>query len=127
MSRKKHTILCVDDNQVAVSGWSLYLQQHGYSVVSAFAAEEGLQLFATQPISAVILDYAMPELDGTAVSALMKRMKPEVPIILFTGVSELPSEVLAQVNGFMVKGKPPKEMLQIIDRLLGVSESAEGA
>jgi CheY-like chemotaxis protein len=127
MSRKKHTILCVDDNQVAVSGWSLYLQQHGYSVVSAFAAEEGLQLFATQPISAVILDYAMPELDGTAVSALMKRMKPEVPIILFTGVSELPTEVLAKVDGFMVKGKPPSDMLQIIDRLLGVEESAEGA
>jgi two-component system OmpR family response regulator len=127
MSRKKHTILCVDDNQVAVSGWSLYLQQHGYSVVSAFAAEEGLQLFATQAISAVILDYAMPELDGTAVSALMKRMKPEVPIILFTGVSELPTEVLAKVDGFMVKGKPPSDMLQIIDRLLGVEESAEGA
>ena len=127
MTRKHHTILCVDDNQVAVSGWSLYLQQQGYSVVSAFAAEEGLQLFATQPISAVILDYAMPELDGTAVSALMKRMKPDVPIILFTGVSELPSEVLGKVDGFMVKGKPPKEMLQIIDRLLGVSDSAEGA
>jgi CheY-like chemotaxis protein len=120
MPRKKHTILCVDDNQVAVSGWSLYLHQHGYSVLSAFAAEEGLHLFATQSVSAVILDYAMPELDGTAVSALMKRMKPEVPIILFTGVSELPTDVLAKVDGFMVKGKPPSEMLRIIDRLLRI-------
>lgn len=125
MERNKHTILCVDDNQVAVSGWSLYLQQHGYSVVSAFAADEGLQLFATQPISAVILDYDMPELDGTAVSTLMKRMKPEVPIILFTGVSELPTEVLAKVDGFMVKGKPPKEMLQALDRVLGIPASPE--
>ena len=124
MPRRKHTILCIDDNQVAVSGWSLYLQQHGYTVVSAFASEEGLQLFATQPVSAVILDYNLPELDGTAVSALMKRMKPEVPIILFTGVSELPTEVLATVDGFMVKGKPPSEMLQIIDRLLGIPEGA---
>jgi DNA-binding NtrC family response regulator len=127
MPRRKHTILCVDDNQVAVSGWSLYLQQQGYSVVSAFAAEEGLHLFATQPVSAVLLDYSMPELDGTAVSALMKRMKPEVPIILFTGVSELPTDVLATVDGFMVKGKPPREMLQIIDRLLKVEEKAQGA
>lgn len=115
-------MLCVDDNQVALSGWSLYLQQHGYGVISAAAAEEGLQLFATQPVSAVILDYAMPELDGTAVSTLMKRMKPQVPIILFTGVSELPTEVLATVDGFMVKGKPPSEMLQVIDRLLNVGE-----
>ncbi len=127
MDRKSHTILCIDDNQVAVSGWSLYLQQHGYTVVTAFQSEEGLQLFATQPVSAVILDYNLPELDGTAVSALMKRMKPEVPIILFTGVSELPADVLATVDGFMVKGKPPSEMLQIIDRLLKIGEKAERA
>jgi DNA-binding NtrC family response regulator len=120
MPRRKHTILCIDDNQVAVSGWSLYLQQHGYTVVSAFASEEGLQLFATQPVSAVILDYNLPELDGTAVSALMKRIKPEVPIILFTGVSELPTAVLTTVDGFMIKGKPPADMLQIIDRLLKI-------
>lgn len=120
MPRRKHTILCVDDNQVAVSGWSLYLQQHGYAVISAFSPDEGLQRFATQPVSAVILDYNMPERDGTAVSALMKRMKPEVPIILFTGVSEMPTDVLATVDGFMVKGKPPSDMLQIIDRLLGI-------
>ena len=84
-------------------------------------------MFATQPVSAVILDYNMPELDGNAVSILMKRMKPEVPIILFTGVSELPSDILATVDGFMVKGKPPSEMLPIIDRLLGIEEKAEGA
>ena len=127
MPRRSHTILCIDDNQVAVSGWSLYLQQHGYKVLSASAAEDGLQLFATQPISAVILDYKMPELNGTAVSSLMKRMKPEVPIILFTGVPELPTDVLATVDGFMVKGKPPGDMLQIIDRLLGIEWKAEGA
>ena len=120
--RKEYVVLCVDDNQVALSGWALYLQQHGYGVISAAAAEEGLQLFATQRVSAVILDYAMPELDGTAVSTLMKRMKPQVPIILFTGVSELPTDVLATVDGFMVKGKPPSEMLQVIDRLLKVGE-----
>ncbi len=127
MSRQEHTVLCIDDNQVAVSGWSLYLQQHGYNVLSASQSEEGLQLFATQPVSAVILDYNMPELDGNAVSTLMKRMKPEVPIILFTGVSELPAEVLTTVDGFMIKGKPPSEMLPIIDRLLGITEKAEGA
>jgi CheY-like chemotaxis protein len=119
-SRKDHTILCIDDNQVAVSGWSLYLQQHGYAVLSAFTSEDGLQRFATQPVSAVILDYNMPVLDGTAVATLMKRMKPEVPIILFTGVSEMPTDVLATVDGFMVKGKPPSDMLQIIDRLLKI-------
>ncbi len=121
MPRQKHTILCIDDNEVACSGWSLYLQQHGYNVLSAYTSEDGLQRFAMQPVSAVILDYQMPELDGDKVATLMKRMKPEVPIILFTGMSELPADVLATVDGFMVKGKPPADMLVVIDRLLGVT------
>jgi len=120
MPRRKHTILCIDDNEVACSGWSLYLQQQGYSVLSAYTSEDGLHRFATQPVSAVILDYNMPEQNGTAVASLMKRMKPEVPIILFTGMSELPADVLAAVDGFMVKGKPPADMLGVIDRLLGI-------
>jgi hypothetical protein len=50
-----------------------------------------------------------------------------VPIILFTGVSELPTDVLKKVDGFMVKGKPPREMLQIIDRLLKIEDGAQGS
>ncbi len=127
MRRKDKTILCVDDDQVQVSGWSLYLQQHGYAVLSSSKSEEGLQMFATRPVDAVILDYSMPELDGNSVSVLMKRMKPEVPIILFTGVSEMPAEALAHVDGFMLKGKPPSDMLAIIDRLLRIEKQAESA
>ena len=127
MAQSEKTLLFVDDNQVALSGWSLYLQQHGYTVLSAANPEIGLQIFATQPITGVILDYAMPELNGEAVSALMKRVKPDVPIIMFTGVSELPAAILNSIDAVMTKGRPPADLLAMIDRLFGVARSATAA
>jgi CheY-like chemotaxis protein len=127
MARTGKTLLFVDDNQVALSGWSLYLQQHGYTVVSAANPEEGLQIFATQPLDAVILDYAMPELNGEAVSALMKRLKPDVPIVMFTGVSELPAAILHTIDAVMTKGRPPADLLAMIDRLFDAARIASAA
>jgi DNA-binding response OmpR family regulator len=124
LRRKHKTLLCVDDNQVALSGWSLYLQMRGYTVISAATADEGLQLFATRLIDAVILDYAMPEQNGQSVAALMKRLKPDVPILLFTGVSELPADIAASVDAFMVKGGPPAELLKRIDSLCRIEPDA---
>lgn len=122
IQRKGKTLLCVDDNQVALSGWALYLQMRGYTVLSASSADEGLQLFATQPISAVILDYAMPEQSGQSVAALMKRVKPDVPILLFTGVSELPADIATSIDAFLVKGRPPAELLDEVDSLCRIGQ-----
>lgn len=126
--RPDHLLLCVDDEKVALSGWCLYLQGHGYKVMSAASGEDGLQIFATQPVSAVILDFAMPDVDGSSVAALMKRLKPDVPILLFTGVSEVPPAMCEHITAYMEKGCAPKDLLLKIDDLLGIeymaSESA---
>lgn len=118
--RQDHLLLCVDDEKVALSGWCLYLQGRGYKVVSAASGEEGLHVFAVQPVSAVILDYAMPEVDGSSVAAIMKRLKPEVPILLFTGVAEVPEELREHIDAHMEKGCAPKDLVQRVDELLGV-------
>lgn len=125
--RQDYLLLCVDDDKVALSGWCLYLQGRGYKVMSASDGEDGLQIFATQPVAAVILDYAMPEVDGSSVAAIMKRMKPEVPILLFSGVSEVPPELREHIAAHMEKGCPPKELLQRIDEILGAETVAESA
>lgn len=121
MSRQGKTVLCIDDQQTALSGWCLYLQGVGYGVASAATAEEGLQLFATKPIDAVLLDYKMPEMDGAEVAAAMKRIKPEVPVILFTGYSRLPERAMRSVDACIEKGRPPYVLLETLDELLGVA------
>jgi CheY-like chemotaxis protein len=124
MSTGRKTLLCIDDHRPSLAGWCLYLQGAGYSVETAYGAQEGLQLFATRPIDLVLLDYAMPEADGGEVAATMKRIKPQVRIVMFSGLSEIPQDARAHVDAFLQKGLNPSLVLQTIDQLLHADESA---
>ena len=121
--RQDKTILCIDDDQAALSGWCLYLQSKGYRVVGADTGDQGMQVFAVQPIDLVVLDYTMPEVNGSAVSEVMKRIKPKVPIILFTGSVGVPDTIRKTVDHQMLKGGGPNELLDKIDEVLSISES----
>lgn len=125
MDRALKTLLCIDDHQQAVAGWCLYLQSAGYRVETAFSATEGLQLFATQPIDLVLLDYAMPDAKGDAAAAIMKRMKPGVRILMFSGVRDLPESARIHADEFLEKGVHPTVVLARIDELL--AETVERA
>jgi CheY-like chemotaxis protein len=118
----RKTILCIDDHEASAAGWCLYLQNAGYAVETAYSAMEGLQLFATTPIDLVLLDYKMPDTDGGQVAADMKKIKPQVPILLFTGVSQIPDGDRAHIDAFLEKGQNPVVVLQKIDELLERSE-----
>lgn len=124
MTRDRKTILCIDDHKTSVAGWCLYLQSAGYSVETAYSPQEGLQLFATQPIDLVLLDYAMPEVNGREVAAMMKRMKPNVRIVMFSGVSHIPESDRSQVDAFLEKGERPNLVLQTIADLLQPEQAA---
>ena len=118
--RHRNTLLCIDDHQAALAGWCLYLQGQGYTVMGAVNAQEGLEIFATRDIDAVILDYAMPELNGEGVALTMKKMKPHVPIVMFTGISDVSKETHAHIDALVIKGCPPNVLLKTIDSLLQI-------
>jgi CheY-like chemotaxis protein len=120
LPRTGKTVLCIDDHETALAGWSLYLHGVGYGVLSASNPTEGLQLFSTTWVDAVVLDYAMPEMDGAEVAATMKHIKPGVPVIMFTA-HELPPALVKLVDAVMIKGHPPQELLKTLDSLLNIS------
>jgi CheY-like chemotaxis protein len=119
LPRPSKTVLCIDDHENALAGWSLYLQGAGYLVLGATKPDEGLQLFGTNPVDAVLLDYSMPGMDGTEVAQAMKRIKPDVPVILFSG-RVLPKHAVELVDAVIFKGEPPQNVLKRLDELLNV-------
>jgi CheY-like chemotaxis protein len=125
LRHSKH-LLCIDDYQTALAAWCLYLQGEGYCVTGASSPQEGLEIFATQKVDAVVLDYAMPELTGDAVAASMRKMKPDVPIIMFTGVSDVDVDVGDKVDAFVEKGCQPGVLLGLIDKLFQIHDGAVG-
>jgi len=83
-------ILCVDDEMNAVELRRLVLLSAGYQVVTAADGAAALELFRCTQVDLVITDHWLPGLMGAQLGAEMKRLKPAIPIILFSGLPEAP-------------------------------------
>lgn len=118
MPEGQHVILCVDDEAVGLRIRKLLLERAGYRVLTAEDGASGLEIFATQPVDAVVLDYLMPGMHGGEVAAHMRKAKPEVPILLLSAYLGLPAEVTALVDIYMTKGEGAPVLLQNVNHLL---------
>ncbi len=70
-SRLKATILCIDDQWSGLIGRKMLLENNGYEVLEATGGTEGLRLFLSHSVDAVVLDYQMPGMNGDMVAAKM--------------------------------------------------------
>src|SRR6266436_9156730 len=111
MARQTKTLLCVDDNQSSLNICKIILEDFGYKVSTARSGREGLEVFASNVIDAVILDYQMPEMNGELVAAEMKRTNPEIPILMLSGWVSPPESALRLVDEFVSKGERVEFML----------------
>jgi DNA-binding response OmpR family regulator len=118
MARQTKTLLCVDDNQSSLNICKIILEDFGYKVSTASSGREGLEVFASNVIDAVILDYQMPEMNGELVAAEMRRTKPGVPILMLSGCVSLPETALQLVDGYIAKGDPVEFMLLAVHQVL---------
>lgn len=118
MPRAKTTILCIDDHWNGLIGRKILLEENGYKVLQAIDGLEGLGLFASHSVDAVILDYQMPGINGSVIAAEMKRLRPHVPILLLSAYGPLPKRKLQFVDRFLSKSQPPSILLSTLQDLL---------
>jgi len=83
--RPKKVILCVDDNEQALSIRKFLLETRGYRVLVSLVPEEALERFRQGGIDLVLSDLNMPRMDGNELARRMKEIAPEVPILLMSG------------------------------------------
>jgi PAS domain S-box-containing protein len=114
------TILCIDDEPAGLLPRKLLLESAGYQVIEARSGLEGVHLFKSEKVDAVILDYWMSGMKGTAVASEMKQIKPSVPIIMLSGMADLPGEVSGLVDQWIVKGSTRAE--QLLDSIKALVE-----
>ncbi len=87
-------ILFVDDEKALVDLGRQMLERLGYKVICRTSSIEALELFKIRPeqFDLVITDMTMPNLTGDKLAAELKRLRPDIPIILCTGFSEQVTE-----------------------------------
>jgi CheY-like chemotaxis protein len=125
MENTTHLVLCVDDEVVGLRVRKILLERAGYQVLTAADGYSGLELFATHPVDAVVLDYSMPGMHGGEVARKMRQAKPDIPILLLSAYVDLPAEVSSLVDVYMTKGEGAPALLQNLDSLLSVPAASQ--
>jgi CheY-like chemotaxis protein len=117
LSDSKPVILCVDDEPNSLVLRKLVLQKAGYEVVTANSAMAALDVLASTQVDLVLSDQLMPGLTGTELARQIKNRWPSLPVILISGVNEIPpdSEI---ADLFMSKVEGPIMMCQNINDVL---------
>jgi CheY-like chemotaxis protein len=118
MKQNSNLVLCVDDELVGLQIRKILLERAGYRVLTAPDGPSGLEIFAAEPVEAVVLDYSMPGMDGGEVAVRMRQTKPQVPIILLSAYIGLSAEVTSVVDLHMTKGEGAPILLEKLSSLL---------
>ncbi|MEO8625237.1 MAG: response regulator transcription factor [Candidatus Limnocylindrales bacterium] len=107
------TLLVVDDEPAWVGALGAVLGKAGHRIVAAYDGEEALRRFRTERIDAVLLDLAMPGMDGSSVARQM-RAESDVPILIVSGERDpaAPAELLdLGADDYIRKSMPNDEKL----------------
>lgn len=82
------SILVVDDDPAIRKMTRLVLEAEGYAVRAAGDGREALAEIAREPPDLVLSDVRMPELDGVALLAELRRRAPDLPVVLFSALHD---------------------------------------
>lgn len=111
-------ILLAEDDPSARESLNLLLRIDRHTVVEAGNGREALDLFAKEPFDLVILDYAMPEMQGNELAVHIKRLAPAQPILLVTAYYEKLVDSDLTVDAILSKPFGVEDLRQSIARLL---------
>jgi two-component system response regulator CpxR len=116
--KPKKTILCVDDNEQALSIRKVLLETRGYRVLAFNNGEQALEAFRRGNIDLVLTDLMMPGVDGSRLIEEVKKASPQTPAVLLSGRVKI-YERETQADVFLPKGMyEPAELLERIRLLL---------
>jgi CheY-like chemotaxis protein len=116
---RKPTLLCVDDNETALHVRKLVLESAGYRVLVASDSATAMEIFSSSVVDIVVSDHFLQDGTGIELAAAMKKLKPDVPIVIISGLVDAP-EGIEHADLFISKADSPPEVLQKISELLKI-------
>jgi CheY-like chemotaxis protein len=117
--RGNERILVVDDENMLATLEKMLLESLGYVVEAFFDSKEALRAFKERPddFDLIVTDMTMPGMTGEELSEEIYKIRPDIPIILCTGFSELIDQEKAKqlgINKFLTKPVSKEELAKAI-------------
>ncbi|MGB8890423.1 MAG: response regulator [Candidatus Korobacteraceae bacterium] len=128
MAQPKRVILCVDDEENSLILRKLVLEKSGYAVMTAGSATQAMEILGSQPVDLVLSDQLMPDETGTELARRIKASRPGLPVVLVSGVNEVPADANS-ADLFISKLEGPENLCRKIAEVLtaGFAASGEGS
>jgi CheY-like chemotaxis protein len=118
------TVLLVDDEETILGVGRLMLERLGFSVITAGDGKEAVEIYRSRgsEIAFVLLDLTMPRMNGEEAFRELRRIDPDVRVILSSGYSE--REISARFAGKGLTGfiQKPYQMASLRDAMKCVIE-----
>ncbi len=86
-------ILVIEDEPRILEFLRLGLEAEGFLVDAADDGAAGLGLALAEPYELVVLDLLLPQLDGFRVLGELRRARPEMPVLILSARSDLPTKL----------------------------------
>lgn len=102
----------------------LILQKQGYEVVAVGSGKEALEALASAHFDLVLTDQLMPGMVGTELARQIKAATPTKPVVIISGVNELPSDI-EQADRFISKIEGPEALFRGIAEILERFQNTE--
>ncbi len=115
-------ILLVDDEELFVTTLAKRMERRDLSVMVAGSGEEALELARNQRFDAVVLDLAMPGIDGIETLQRLRELNPDCQALLLSGHGTVKSGVEAMKLGAVDFLEKPVEL---DDLLVKVHEAVQ--
>src|ERR1041384_6548127 len=120
------TVLCIDDDERSLSIRAKILERFDYRVLTASSAAEGRRLFTHHGADVIILDYYMPEMNGSQVAWELRRRGSHVPILMLSSAVFCPDEASDLVDAFCAKIDGPANFLDVLRHLVETADRRGG-
>jgi|HubBroStandDraft_5_1064220.scaffolds.fasta_scaffold172761_2 two-component system cell cycle sensor histidine kinase/response regulator CckA len=121
--RQRGTILIVDDNPDILRLAKIFLENSGYTVLTAADGDEGLRLYEEQHSSIALLlsDVMMPKMNGIELADRVLGMDSQLPFLFMSG------DAGYEYRGLECLAKPfqPAELIETVRRVLSADRRAE--
>jgi CheY-like chemotaxis protein len=116
MSSKR--LLCVDDDRDFRQFYKNLLGSHGFEVTVASSGAQALKLFLSKKVDAVVTDLEMPGMTGVELASRLKKLRPELPVLLVSGAKSFQESKPDSVDAALAKGTATITLLDQIENLL---------
>ena len=118
------TLLCIHRDPAQLN----LLKEAGYGLITAINGNDGLRLLMSRPVDAIVIEYYLGLLNGADVAYEIKRVKPQIPIVMMADHLEMSEGALKCVDAFVDKSDGPHFLLTTVHSVLqtGAAELDRG-